>query len=242
MNGITAAFPSCRCFFHPCGHTCTQKHENTLSSLLNYILMSFIKEWDEKFCIGPLCDWWRVMIPLWCWVDSVCLVVLCFNSLISRAIHMWISYCMILDHQTRSDPQVIHKLAVWTPQYKWSYYCIPCPKHTSCRKRVWRNAGEGIKARNHACAEITHFPTRCIIRAWEAQGCRPNAFQVLIMHWDGKCAISAVVWVLASIPWPVRNIKAAMWKLCISTHPFSAWIVSWSWDKGQRQTTTLWWH
>ena len=37
--------------------------------------------------------------------------------------------------------------------------------------------------------------------------------------------------VLAFILLPVRSIKAAMQKLCISAHPFSTWIVSWSWDK-----------
>ena len=72
---------------------------------------------------------------------------------------------------------------------------------------------------------------RCVIRAWEARGHRPNAFQVLMMHRVVKYAISTWVWVLAFIPRPVRNIKAAMQKLCISTHPFSAWIVWWSWDK-----------
>ncbi len=50
------------------------------------------------------------------------------------------------------------------------------------------------------------------------------------MHRVGKCAISNQAWVLAFIPWPVRNIKAAMWKSSISTHPFSAWNLSWSWD------------
>ncbi len=50
-----------------------------------------------------------------------------------------------------------------------------------------------------------------------------------------KSAISALAWVLAFIPRPVRNIKAAMQK---STHPDSASIVLWSWDKvgGVQQT------
>ena len=50
-----------------------------------------------------------------------------------------------------------------------------------------------------------------------------------MLHLVGKCAIFA--WVLAVIPWPVRHIKAAMQKSCLSARPFSAWIVSWSWDK-----------
>ena len=86
-------------------------------------------------------------------------------------------------------------------------------------------------ARTHTHAEIAHFPTRCIIRAKEARSRRPSAFQVLMMHRIGKCAISAWAWVLTFILWPVRNIKAAMWKSHISTHSFSAWIVSWTWDK-----------
>ena len=86
-------------------------------------------------------------------------------------------------------------------------------------------------ARIHACVEIAHFSTRCIIKAWEVRGQRPSAFQVLMMHQVWKCVISAQAWVLAFIPWLVRNIKEAMWKLRISAHTFSAWIVFWSWDK-----------
>ncbi len=88
-------------------------------------------------------------------------------------------------------------------------------------------------ARAHARAKIAHFPMRCIIRAWEAWSRRLSAFQVLMMHWVGKCAISTRAWVLTFIPWPVRTIKATMWKSCISTHLSSAWIVSWSWGKMQ---------
>ena len=40
-----------------------------------------------------------------------------------------------------------------------------------------------------------------------------------------KWAISTWAWVLAFIPPPARNIKAAMWKSHISKRPFSAWIV-----------------
>ena len=62
-------------------------------------------------------------------------------------------------------------------------------------------------ARTHAHVEITHLPTRCIIRAWEAWDCT----QVLSRFWwsweVGKYVMSAWARVLAFIPWPVRNIK-----------------------------------
>ena len=57
-----------------------------------------------------------------------------------------------------------------------------------------------IIARTHVGAEIAHFRTRCIIRVWEAQGRRPRAFQILMMHLVGKCMISTWTWVLAFIP------------------------------------------
>ena len=52
-----------------------------------------------------------------------------------------------------------------------------------------------------------------------------------MMHRVGKCVIFARAWVLDFISWPVRNIKAAMQKLCISPYHFCAWSVPWSWDK-----------
>ena len=52
-------------------------------------------------------------------------------------------------------------------------------------------------------------------------------------------ARAAWAWVLAFIPWPVRNIKAAMWKSHISAHPFSTWIVSLSWVTGHYSTLTV---
>ena len=63
-----------------------------------------------------------------------------------------------------------------------------------------------------------------------------------MMHWVGICAIFPWAWVLAFIPWPVRNTKAAMWKLCISTHPFSMWTVAWSWDKEKEPAITQTWY
>ena len=65
----------------------------------------------------------------------------------------------------------------------------------------------------------THAETRCIISAWEAWSCRPSAIQVLMMHQVGKSVSSAQAWVLAFIPCPVRNNKAAMRNLSISTKP-----------------------
>ena len=79
------------------------------------------------------------------------------------------------------------------------------------------------------------FANVVIIKAREARGHWPSAFQVLMMHW----VISAWAWVLAFIPWPIRTIKAAMWKSCLSAHPFSAWIVSWSWNESSVPGGTL---
>ena len=39
-----------------------------------------------------------------------------------------------------------------------------------------------IIAKTHAWVENTHFPTRCIIEAWEARSRRLSAFQVILMH------------------------------------------------------------
>ncbi len=55
----------------------------------------------------------------------------------------------------------------------------------------------GIKARTHAHVEIAHFPTRCIIRAWEAT-CFPGSDDHDAPHWEmgdfrmgmGSCHIS----------------------------------------------------
>ena len=67
---------------------------------------------------------------------------------------------------------------------------------------------------------------------------RPR-FPILMMH-------QVLAWVLGYIPWPaciinllmdcsiwryrVRNLNAAIWKSHISTHPLSAWDMSWAWD------------
>ena len=112
----------------------------------------------------------------------------------------------------------------------------------SALKLARLSASFQIIAGTHAHAEIAHFPTRCIIKAWETRGHRLSAFRVLMRHWVGKCVIFACAWVLAFIPWPVINIKVAMQKLHIFTHPFSAWIVSWSWDVwGTRSQTLIPW-
>ena len=52
-----------------------------------------------------------------------------------------------------------------------------------------------------------------------------------MMYQVGKCKISTCAWALASISWPIRNIKAAMQKLHISPQLVSAWTVSWLWVK-----------
>ena len=60
--------------------------------------------------------------------------------------------------------------------------------------------GHGIKARTHVCVEITHFPSRCMIRTWKALGLQPRASQALMMHLDAQCEISAWAWVFAISP------------------------------------------
>ncbi len=52
------------------------------------------------------------------------------------------------------------------------------------------------------------------------KGCRPRAIQVLMMHWAGKCAISAQAWVLAVNPWSVRNIKQTCGNCAFPHTPF----------------------
>ena len=47
---------------------------------------------------------------------------------------------------------------------------------------------------------INHGPGPWPTMVREAQGDRQSAFQVLVMHRVGKCAISAWAWVLAFIP------------------------------------------
>ena len=63
------------------------------------------------------------------------------------------------------------------------------------------------------------------IRGWKLR-----TFQDLMMHWVGKCVISTENLVLAFNPWPVKHVKAIMWKLHISAHPHPAWIVPLPWD------------
>ena len=46
---------------------------------------------------------------------------------------------------------------------------------------------------------IAHFLTWRIIRTWKAVDVHPHAFQVLMMHLIGICAISTWAWVLAII-------------------------------------------
>ena len=57
--------------------------------------------------------------------------------------------------------------------------------------------GHGIKARTHAHAIIVYFPTRCIIRNWNALSLQPRASQGLMMHIVGNSMISAWAWFLA---------------------------------------------
>ena len=61
-----------------------------------------------------------------------------------------------------------------------------------------KNTSSNI-ARTHAHVEIAHFPTKCIIMAWEAGVHRPSPFQVLMMHLVVKCALFARAWDLAFI-------------------------------------------
>ena len=66
--------------------------------------------------------------------------------------------------------------------------------------------GHGIKARTHAIVEITHFPTQCIIRIQEALSLWHRASQALMVHFIGKCAISAQASVLPISPTPLMPL------------------------------------
>ena len=69
-------------------------------------------------------------------------------------------------------------------------------------------AGRGIKARSHAHAESTHFPTQCIIKTWKALSLWLHASQALKMHHVGKCVIPTWAWVLAITPFHLlTNVK-----------------------------------
>ena len=57
--------------------------------------------------------------------------------------------------------------------------------------------GHVRKAGTHTHAEVAYFPTQCIISTWKAFGFWPHAFQALMMHLLGKCAIFTFAWVLA---------------------------------------------
>ena len=46
--------------------------------------------------------------------------------------------------------------------------------------------GHGIKARTHACVEITYLPTRCIIRTRKALSLQSRASQAMMMHLIGN--------------------------------------------------------
>ena len=88
-----------------------------------------------------------------------------------------------------------------------------------------------ISQKTHGCAEITHFGTRVHHRGLGSTRPQPECFPVSddAPSWE-MCNFHGGM-ALAFIPWPGINTKAAMQKLCISAHPFSAWIVSWSQGK-----------
>ena len=55
-----------------------------------------------------------------------------------------------------------------------------------CMAALMFLTGHRMEARTHGHVEIAHFPTRRIIRAWEARGCRLSAFHILMIdapHW-----------------------------------------------------------
>ena len=103
-------------------------------------------------------------------------------------------------------------IIVWVPSMTGQMMSLLLPPwllHNSWRKEVCGNARfphgcldvscHGIKARTHACVEITHFPTRRIIRTWNALGLRPCASHARQMHLAGKCVISTWSGILAII-------------------------------------------
>ncbi len=69
--------------------------------------------------------------------------------------------------------------------------------HEFCMAALMFLTGHEIKVRTHAHAKIAHILTSCIIRTLKALGLRPHAFQALVIHLVGKCAISTRAWFLA---------------------------------------------
>ncbi len=87
-------------------------------------------------------------------------------------------------------------------------------------------SGHGIKAKTHDHADITYFPIGCISTAWEAQGHRPSAFQALVMHLVGKCAISAWAWVLAIWFYWVWDITQGIFLCIVVEAKYRMWYES----------------
>ena len=109
--------------------------------------------------------------------------------------------------------------------FYWGCNTLTTPKSCLETESGWF---EAIIARTHAHAEIVHFPMKCIIRACNLLGRRRSAFQVWwctklenvrFLHKHGLLLSSHDLYETSAIR-----------KSCISTHPFSAWNVSWSWD------------
>ncbi len=111
----------------------------------------------------------------------------------------------------------------------WTRMRSMLPRHDSSWSFHWYMITNHYSKNSCPCWNHT-FANKVHHWAWEAWGFRPSAFQVLMMHWVGKCVISTWAWVPAFIPWLIRNFRAARWKSRISTHPLSVWILFWSWD------------
>ena len=87
------------------------------------------------------------------------------------------------------------------------------------------NTGHVIKARTHACIEIAHFPSWCIIRTWKALGLWSHASQALMVHLVGKCANSARAWVLAIL----HTISLYKWPTNDPSSTLPAWVFWQGW-------------
>ena len=85
----------------------------------------------------------------------------------------------ILTHSTPSEMYKLYPIHLY-------FMSVSTPREISLVK----------EARTHAHAEITYFPTRCIIGSWKAISLQPHASQGLMMHLVRKCAIAAWAWVL----------------------------------------------
>ncbi len=142
------------------------------------------------------------------------------------------TYWYYIFYPQRSNLRVLFSFLPQDPQFEgWAVRPQKLMPELSCIAELILYPPVWIKniARNHAHAEIAHLLTRCI-KAWETPGRRLSTSQVLLIQLSRKMCDFCTGMGSCFVPWRVRNIKAAMQISHISAYPFSAWIVSWSWD------------